>query len=691
MPAAPELPPPIEYPFPFPPDADYNRQSVAVPGTEAPGQSAQFPLLTLETPGLITNLVDLFNEGLKRSEGGPFLGHRPILSKKPVTFANYHVWESWPEVDVRRRAVGSALHKLFQTKELGGHELDTVGIWSKNCPNWLLVDLACQAYSKITVALYDTLGAESVEYVINHSDLSIVFAAPEHIPFLLTLSPKLPTLRYIVSIEPTDDDQKRVLTAWGKTRGIKVMDIAEFEEFGRANLIDVIPATADTLATICYTSGTSGVPKGALLSHGNLTMACLSLMYGVEIERDRTAMSFLPLAHIYERVMELTTVAVGKRIGYTTGDPARFLEDIQLLKPHYVALVPRVLNRLYQSAIAAGDAPGLRGALFRTAVATKLQNLKTRGQLTHALWDRLVFRKIANVLGGRLVMIGCGSAPFSKNVADFLKIGILADIREGYGMTENGGCCTACWPDDPSAGGTVGAPVPSAEIKLVDVPELGYRSTDKPFPRGELLMRGGQRFLGYYKDAAKTAETLDAEGGGWLRTGDIAALDAQGRFRIVDRVKNIMKLAQGEYVALERVENAYATVPLVAQLFVHGDGLQSYLVAVVVPDPAQLAELVHRVLRTRVGAEDAAALERFAREPRIVDAVLTEMDKEPNVRRLKGFERIKRVHVTLDAFTVENNCLTPTLKIRRKEAYAKFKPYIDALYALPDPTGPAKL
>lgn len=136
------------------------------------------------------------------------------------------------------------------------------------------------------------------------------------------------------------------------------------------------------------------MPKGALLSHGNLAIACYSILFGVEIEGDRAAMSFLPLAHIYERVMELTTVAVGKRIGYTTGDPTRFLEDIQLLKPHFVPLVPRVLNRVYQSVIAAGDAPGLRGAIFRTAVATKLENLKTRGQFTHVLWDRIVFRKV---------------------------------------------------------------------------------------------------------------------------------------------------------------------------------------------------------------------------------------------------------------------------------------------------------
>ena len=232
-------------------------------------------------------------------------------------------------------------------------------------------------------------------------------------------------------------------------------------------------------------------------------------------------------------------------------------------------------------------------------------------------------------------MVGCGSAPFSQNIAEFLKIGLLADIREGYGMTENAGCCTACWPDDPSAGGTVGGPVPSAEIKLVDVPELGYRSTDKPFPRGELLMRGGQRFLGYYKDADKTAEALDADG--WLRTGDIATLDGQGRFRIVDRVKNIMKLAQGEYVALERVESAYSACPLVAQLFAYGDSLQSYLVAVLVPDPVQLAALVHRRIGMRVDVGDREAVGRCVADPRVAQVVLAELEKEDNVRKLQGY------------------------------------------------------
>ncbi|KAI0700036.1 long-chain-fatty-acid-CoA ligase [Cerioporus squamosus] len=677
-----------ELPIPFPPNADYNKQSVALPGTERPGQTAIYrnsiyPFETIDTPGVLTNLLQVFDEGYRRANGGDFLGHRPVLSKKPLKYANHYVWQTWPEVDARRRAVGSALHKLFQTKELVGGQYETVGLWSKNCPNWLLVDLACQAYNKVTVALYDTLGADSVEYVIDNADLSVVFAAPEHLPFLLTKADKVPMLKLVVSLEALDDDQKGVLSAWAKSRNLKFMDIAELEELGRANLIPPIPATPDTMATICYTSGTSGVPKGVLITHGSMAMAVYAFQHSLTVEGDRTVMGFLPLAHIFERTMELTTVVNGKRIGYATGDPLRFLEDIQILKPHFVALVPRVLNRIYHSAIVAGDAPGLKGALFRQAVSTKLHNLHTTGKMTHPLWDRLVFRKVNAVLGGRLTLVACGSAPFSKNIAEFLKVALLADIIEGYGMTENCGCCTTCWPNDPTSGGTIGGPQAIAEVKLIDVPELGYRSTDKPFPRGELLMRGAQRFSGYFKDEKKTRETIDEDG--WLHSGDIATLDAQGRFKIIDRVKNVMKLAQGEYVALEHLENVYSTCPLVAQLFVYGDSLQSYLVAVVVPDPVQLAALVQRVLKETVDPADTQALQRYVQNPRIVDAVLTELDKELNVQKLKGFEKVKRIHLTLDAFTVDNECLTPTLKIRRKETYQKFKPYIDALYTLPDP------
>ncbi|KAH9925434.1 long-chain-fatty-acid-CoA ligase [Epithele typhae] len=616
-------------PYKWPANADYSRQSITLPGTALPGETR-------------------LDEGLRRSAGGPFLGHRPILSRAPLTLANYHVWQSWPDVDARRRAVGSAVHKLFQSGELVAGDLETVGIWSKNCPNWLLVDLAMQAYQKVSVPLYDTLGADAVEHVVNHAGLSIIFAASEHVPHLLKLSP----------------NTKTTLTEWASTRGIKFTTMEEFEAFGRKNLTDVIYPSPSTIATICYTSGTSGTPKGVLLSHGNLAISVTAYLHYIQDEGpERTALSFLPLAHIYERMMEFCTTAIGRRIGYTSNDPLRLLEDIQLLRPHFVALVPRVLNRLYQAMAVAADAPGLRGVLFRRALETKVRNMRATGSMTHPVWDRLVFQKINNVLGGRMTKIASGSAPLGQRVCDFLKVCTLADIVDGYGMTENGGCCL---------GGTVGSIVPTVEVKFIDVPALGYHVTDKPFPRGEILMRGDGRFVGYYKEEAKTRETIDDDG--WLHTGDVGTTDGQGRLRIIDR-----------YVALENVENVYAMCPLVAQAFVYGDSLRHFLVGVVVPDPAQLAALVARTGRPPLDAGNPAAVAACIRDPKVAEAFLAELERDENVKKLKGFEKIKHLHLTLDAFTIDNGCLTPTMKLKRKESYMKFKEQIDGMYALADP------
>ncbi|KAJ8592807.1 acetyl-CoA synthetase-like protein [Rhizopogon salebrosus TDB-379] len=653
-------------PIDFPDNADYKNQSIAVPGTKRPGQTAHYrsAIYGLVDANALATLPDIFDNGYKLNPEARLLGHRPIVSTSPLKYGPY-VWQTYKQVDARRRRIGSALHSLFSRGELKGDDLETVGVWSQNRPEWQLVELALHAYNKVGVGLYDTLGKDSVEYIINHAQLSIIFTTADHIPALLKIAPKVVCMTRIVSFDALSPDAHRAFVAWGETVGVRVEELSGFEKYGEEHLIPPLPISPNTIASLCYTSGTTSQPKGVILTHGNLASSAYSNMFGIEYPPNVTVLSYLPMAHIYERTLELTTIAIGGSIGYFTGDPLRLLEDAQMLKPHFFPSVPRILNRVYQSAMAAGDVPGLKGALFRAAVRTKLDQYHATGVTTHSFWDALVFRKIRAVLGGNVLFIA-----------------LSCEVIEGYGMTENCGVCTHTSKGDRSAGGTIGPPQPVNEMKLVDVPEMNYTAEDKPNPRGEICVRGPNCFIGYYKDEKNTRATLKD---GWIHTGDVAELDSQGRFKIIDRVKNIMKLAQGEYVALEKIENLYAACPLVLQIFVHGDSLQSYLVAVVVPDPVALAPLVSTILGEKVTSDNTPALEKAIKDPRVVARVLAVLNKEAKKNRLAGFEVVKRVHVSLNPFSIEDNTLTPTLKLRRKDAFAKYATELQALYALGEP------
>ncbi|KAJ7445716.1 hypothetical protein B0H11DRAFT_1746452 [Mycena galericulata] len=676
--------------IPLPDQLPYDKQSVPVPGTKRPGQTAHYINglwgLLEPTKYSIQTLPDIFISGLSKGKDKRFLGYRPLISKQPLKFAPHYEWYTYGQVDVRRRQLGSAIHHLFKTGAVGGGELETI------------VDIALQSYKKVGVSLYDTLGKDSVGE-INHAHLTIIFSTVEHIPNLLKLGPKTP-LKLIVSLDPLSPELSKVFTEWGQTHNILVKDIHEIEALGQANLIAPIPAVPSDIASICYTSGTTNMPKGVVLTHRIFSSAVVSHLLGMQLPEDSIMISYLPLAHIYERVNEMASVAIGGGIGFFTGDPLRLIEDCQILKPHFFPGVPRVLNRVYQAAMAAADVPGFKGDLFRKAVRAKLDKFYATGDNTHFFWDKLVFRKLRAVLGGNLLLISSGSAPISKDVVEFLNIAFSCYICEGtssfltstrahfsfagYGMTEGAAIGTKTWPGDASAGGTVG-PVQSAlEIKLVDVPAMGYTSEDRPNPRGELCMRGATTFTTYYKDEKNTKDTVDEEG--WVHTGDVAEIDSCGRFKIVDRVKNIMKLAQGEYVALEKIENTYSVCPVVAQIYVHGDSLQSFLVGVIIPDPVQLSAIASNLYGKKVAEDDVAALAAACRDERVNRHILGMLAQEGNKNALKGFESIKRIHVSMDAFSVEDGTMTPTYKVRRKDAYNKFKAELDALYSLGEPS-----
>ncbi|KAH8102240.1 acetyl-CoA synthetase-like protein [Cristinia sonorae] len=682
----------VRYPIPYPP-LDYEKQSVEVPGTKRAGQTGHYrnasqAFVDLNYAETIHNAQEAFENGLAiAGPDAPCLGQRRLISKNPVQWSPDFEWQSYGTVNSRRHALGSGLAKLFHDGVIGGGPLQTVGIWSKNTANWKLIDLSLELYNLVSVALYDTLGQDSVEYVINHAETSIIFASTQNIPTLLKIAARTPCLKVIVAMDEVSEGAQSVLTSWAQSQSIKFMSLNEVEILGSKNPIKPPSASSSAIATICYTSGTTGTPKGALLTQGSLALSARNNMSGGDYaDQPAVLLSYLPLAHVFERIMEMLTITFGGAIGYGTGDPLRLMEDLQILRPSIFPSVPRVLNRIVSAVMAASNAGGFKGAMFNKALNVKMANYRKDGTVKHALWDRLVFSKVQAILGGRICFVGVGSAPMNAASIDFLRHLIYKthETFQGYGATETGGSATRTYPNDKLAAGTVGAPAISVEIKLVDVPALGYTSEDKPNPRGEICMRGVPLFKGYFKNEEATKACLDEEG--WYHSGDVGELDSQGRFRIIDRVKNIMKLSQGEYVALERIESLYSASPIAAQLYVHGDSLQSYLVAVLVPDLVQLASIASAVSATAVTPDDHAGLSKALNDEKVVRRLMAELEKEGEKNNLKGFEKIKRVHLSLKPFTVEEGTLTPTLKIRRKDAYLKFKNEIESMYTVESST-----
>jgi long-chain acyl-CoA synthetase len=525
-------------------------------------------------PDGITNLHDNFLRGRQISGDKPFLGVRPVFNGLAGSFQ----WESYNKVYEHMKNFGSGLIQL------GAKAKENVGLYSVNRPGWVIAEHACYMYDFVTVPLYDTLGDEALEYIIQLTDMKYVVLTANKIANLIAVRSKIPKLKTLIIMDHSHITPE--IKEKSSQVGFELIAFDEVKKVGSQNVKERATTGLDTIATICFTSGTTGLPKGALISHGNLLSfiaayhALAAKNYQPEYNSEDSYLSFLPLAHIFERVVQATLVNVGARIGFYQGDTLKLLDDVGELRPTVFVAVPRLFNRIYEKVnetIRAGG--GLKKKLFDHAFAVKKANLQ-RGTVTHSLWDAIVFKKIRNRLGGRVRSIITGSAPISPDVMDFLRICFSSTVIEGYGQTEStGGTCVTHLAD--LTAGHVGSPFPNCMIKLRDVPSMNYTSKDKPFPRGEICVKGYNVFKGYYKQPEKTAETLSADG--WLYTGDIGMIDDQGRLRIIDRVKNIFKLSQGEYIAPDKLEIVYNKHEAIQQSFIYGDSLQSTLVAIIVP------------------------------------------------------------------------------------------------------------
>ena len=363
---------------------------------------------------------------------------------------------------------------------------------------------------------------------------------------------------------------------------------------------------------------------------------------------------------------------LGASIGYWRGDIKGLVEDIAALRPTLFCGVPRVFDRIYAGVISKVDGgSAIKKALFHWGYRRKLHALNAGHAFDKAapFFDKLVFSKIKERLGGRVRLIVSGGAPLARHVEDFLRVAMCCRVVQGYGLTETCAASFIAVPDLAAMAGTVGPPQPVLSFRLEAVPEMNYDPMGLP-PRGEVCVKGPSVFTGYYKADDKTAEVLESDG--WFHTGDVGEVTPEGALRIIDRKKNIFKLSQGEYIAVEKVEGVYGRDPCVEQIWVYGNSFENSLVAVVVP--------AVDAVRGWAAAGAAATPTDIAKDAGAKAKVLESLNHTAKAGKLKGFETVRAVYLEPEAFSVDNDLLTPTFKLKRPQLQKKYQAEIDAMY-----------
>ncbi len=535
---------------------------------------------------------------------------------------------------------------------------DRVAILSENRPEWAIADYACLALGAADVPIYPTLPGKQIEYILRDAAAVAIFvSSANQVRKIRDIREHLPALRHVFVFDEgaggVDATRFRDLAASGRRA-------RERHSTWREEALAVEPSA---LATLIYTSGTTGDPKGVMLSHGNITSNVVASLRILHISEEDSCLSFLPLSHIFERMVgHYTMLHRGVTINYASSNEAVAAEMLEV-RPTLVAAVPRLYEKIYQRALeTASSGSRLKRRIFLWARRTgetwaeyvlAKRRVPAGLALRKRLADRLVFRKLHTRMGGRIRFFVSGGAPLNPDIAKFFYAACLP-ILEGYGLTETSPVITVNTFERIKLG-TVGTPIPGVQVQIAG--------------DGEILTRGPHVMQGYYNKPEATREAIDAEG--WFHTGDIGILDGDGFLKITDRKKDLIVTAGGKNIAPQPIENLVKTSPFVCNAVMLGDK-RKFPVMLVVPNLATLkAWAQHR----GVGAPDDASLLEL---PQVKDKMEREVRKM--LRDLAHFEMPKRVQLLANDFTIESGELTPTLKVKRRVVERNYSDVIEALY-----------
>jgi long-chain acyl-CoA synthetase len=537
---------------------------------------------------------------------------------------------------------------------LGVKPQDRVSILANTRAEWTLADFGSFCAGAVVAPIDHTNSPEECAYVLGHAESRVVFCEDaEQLSKVEQVRSRCPSLEHVVLL---DGDAEGALSL----RGLRERSsaVAEDELDARVGAID-----PDDVATLVHTSGTTGPPKGCMITHRNFLATTDMYRERLELGDDRPVIfMFLPLAHALARVAQTVTIDVGGTLAFWGGDPRRIIGELAEARPSHFPAVPRIYEKVHAAVMVGSEGQGrIKRELFEWAVARgrRVRELQRRGatvgpllRAEHAIADRLVLSKVRDLFGGRLELALVGAAPISREILEFFDAcGVL--ILEGYGMTES---CAAATLNSPSElrFGTVGRALPGTEVAIAE--------------DGEVLMRGPNIFRGYFKDPEATEQTLQD---GWLHSGDLGALTSDGYLQITGRKKDLIITSSGKNITPTNIENMLRESRWIAEAVVYGDR-RPYLVAMVTLETDELPALAEQFGIS----PDLAAM---AAEARVRAAIQSEID-DINAR-LARIEQVKRFAILDHDLTQAAGELTPTLKVKRAVVYERYADTFDALYA----------
>ena len=562
-------------------------------------------------------------------------------------------WKNYSTQEVKNIVDNVSLSLL----KLGLKKDDKVALISPNCPEWNFIDLGTLQLGCQLVPLYPTSTSSDFQYTINHSESKIVFVyGQEHYDKIQKIRGELPHVQEIYSLQ--------------KINGVK--HFSEFLELGKNDNPEILKPYRDAvqstdIATIVYTSGTTGVPKGVMLSHHNVVSNVVTSVKLLPVNSTMKALSFLPLNHIFERMVFFVYMYVGVSIYFAESlDTIR--DNLQEVKPHFFTTVPRLLEKVYDKIVLTGTGlKGIKKALFFWALNLGLKyDFEKENDFFYmaqlGIARKLVFSKWKQALGGNIVAIVSGASALQERLSRvFWGAGI--PVLEGYGQTETSPVVSV-GTLEPIKGfrfGTVGKPIEGVEVKILQEP--GYREGE-----GEILVKGPNVMLGYYKNPDATKETIEPDG--WLHTGDIGII-IDGFIKITDRKKELFKTSGGKYIAPQKVENFIKSSLYIEQVMVVG-AEKKFPAALIVPSFANLQEWckLHNIT--------VNSNEEMIKHPKVIQKIQEEVNKANE--SLAQFEKVKKFVLLPKEWTVESGELTPSLKMKRRVILENYKDLIESLY-----------